>query len=372
MKSSSDLIRLALLRPESLADFSPEQWDLLIRQGRRANLLGKLAYDLAAQGKMDQALDAARPHLLASAAVAQQQSRAVEWEVTCIQAALASTGVPIVLLKGAAYVMANLPASRGRVFTDVDIMVPKKSISQVESALAMHGWTGGHHTAYDQRYYRRWMHEIPPMQHIRRGTVIDVHHAILPETARIKVNTAALWQAPVALPGYDNVHVLQPTDMVLHSATHLFHEGELHNGLRDLFDLDSLLRHFGNTTGFWDEIVPRAKHLGLSRPLYYALRYTKAMLGTPMPPSVVDAAEGPVAPIRWLMDFCYSRALRPDHATCADTWTPLARLLLYIRSHWIRMPLFLLVYHLTRKALAWDEDREAKEEKNDPGDKTAR
>jgi hypothetical protein len=32
--------------------------------------------------------------------------------------------------------------------------------------------------------------------------------------------------------------------MVLHSATHLFYDGELNHGLRDLVDLDDLLRHF--------------------------------------------------------------------------------------------------------------------------------
>ncbi|MBK7422847.1 MAG: nucleotidyltransferase family protein [Propionivibrio sp.] len=75
-----------------------------------------------------------------------------------------------------------------------------------------------------------------------RGTTIDVqNHTILPESARIKVNTLALLDAVVAMPGYDNLYVLEPVDMLLHSATHLFHEGGLENGLRDLFDLDSLV-----------------------------------------------------------------------------------------------------------------------------------
>ena len=41
-----------------------------------------------------------------------------------------------------------------------------------------------HHSAYDQRYYREWMHELPPLLHVRRQTALDVHHAIAPETAR--------------------------------------------------------------------------------------------------------------------------------------------------------------------------------------------
>jgi hypothetical protein len=372
VKPLPDLILQAFLHPQSLSRLAPEQWDLLVRQARRANVLGKLAVDLEARAVIDQTLPAARPHLLSAAAVAHQQGRAIQWEVRCIQEALRPTGVPIVLLKGAAYVMSGLPACHGRVFSDVDFLVPKESITEVETALVVSGWTGGSQSAYDQRYYRKWMHEIPPMHHMRRGTVIDVHHAILPETARIKVNTAALWQSPVALPGYDNVYVLQPMDMVLHSATHLFHEGELHNGLRDLFDLDSLLRHFGQTARFWDELVPRARQLGLERPLYYALRYTKLLLETPIPQSVFEATTGPSAPIRGVMDFCYSRALRPDHASCADAWTPIARVALYVRSHWIRMPVLLLIYHLIRKALIADEGGEKEQDSPARADQPAK
>jgi hypothetical protein len=31
------------------------------------------------------------------------------------------------------------------------------------------GWAATHHDAYDQRYYRQWMHELPPMQPYARG-----------------------------------------------------------------------------------------------------------------------------------------------------------------------------------------------------------
>ena len=218
----------------------------------------------------------------------------------------------------------------------------------------LHGWQGGHHDAYDQRYYRQWMHEIPPMRHVRRGTTLDVHHAILPETARVKVNTPALLEAVVPLEGHTNLYILQPVDMLLHSATHLFHEGDFEKGLRDLFDLDSLLRHFGAAPGFWEQLVPRAVTLGLTRPLYYALRYTTLMLGTPVPHRMSSKRLKLVSPRRWwqwLMDACYVQALRPVHVSTSSLVVWAARFALYVRSHWIRMPFYLLAYHLGRKAL---------------------
>ena len=59
----------------------------------------------------------------------------------------------------------------------------------------------------------------------------------------------------------------------------------------------------------------------------------------------------PSAALSLLIDALFSRALMPDHASCDDKFTPLARWLLYIRSHYLRMPLHLLIPHLLRKAI---------------------
>lgn len=351
----------ALLHPERTMTLKPAEWDLLIRQCRRANLLGKLAVELAARGLFAEVPKAVQVHLSSAQAVAEQQARAIRWEVRCIHDALADENIPVILLKGAAYVMADLPPAKGRVFSDVDILVPRDAISRAEAALIRHGWSSGHHDAYYQRYYRQWMHEIPPLMHLRRGTVIDVHHAILPLTARIKVNTTALWDAPVPLAAHQNFFVLQPTDMVLHSATHLFHEGELHNGLRDLFDIDSLLHHFGKDAAFWESLIPRARLLGLERPLYYALCYSRRILGTRVPDETMENVAPPALPVRKVLDFCYARALQPDHVSCSHFGTGAARLSLYVRSHWLRMPFLLLAYHLTRKALLPEKHSEERE-----------
>ena len=350
-----DLIVASLLDPQESLCLSEVEWDLLVRQGRRANPLARLAHRMTESGLLDAVPQRPRLHLISALRMVERQNKAMRWEVRCIRAALndvaAETG--LILLKGAAYVMADLPAANGRTFSDIDVLVPKSHLARVESLLMLNGWQGTHHDEYDQRYYRRWMHEIPPMRHIRRGTAIDVHHAILPETARLKVNTPELFRKVVALPGHEGLFLLDPVDMLLHSATHLFHEGSLDNGLRDLFDLDSLFRHFGKNPDFWKRLAPRAVELGLVRPLYYAVRFCSELLGTPISSDVVEASRaGKPAPMpSFLMDYCYRRALRPPHPSCNSTGTPLARGALYVRSHWLRMPFPLLAYHLLHKAV---------------------
>ena len=61
--------------------------------------------------------------------------------------------------------------------------------------------------------------------------------------------------------GESRLRVLAPVDMVLHSATHLFCNEDVGNGLRDLVDLDSLLRDFALEPRFWPGLTARAAEL---------------------------------------------------------------------------------------------------------------
>jgi hypothetical protein len=347
------LLQSALIDPHTVTRCSPAQWDLLVRQARRANLLGRLGTTLHDAGLMGAVPEAPRQHLHAADVICRRQSVSIAWEVQCIRRALARCDAPVVLLKGAAYEIAGLPAARGRLFSDVDILVPKALLPAVESALLLEGWQASEHDDYDQHYYREWMHEIPPLRHVRRDTTIDVHHNILPATARVRVNAQALIDAAIAVPGHDGVFMLQPVDMLLHSATHLFHEGEFANGLRDLFDIDALLRDFGADTCFWDALIARAAALGLGRSLYHALQTSSQILGTPVPAHALAAAQAwrPAGPAAAWMSWCYRHALQPAHPSAETRSVKAARLALYLRSHWLRMPFPLMVYHLGRKAL---------------------
>jgi len=358
MMSESDLIVRLLCDPSLAKKMPASDWDLAIRQARRANLLGKLAVSLQDDGLLELVPSQPMKHLVSALKMADRQDVAIRWEVRCIADALCEAGLKAILLKGAAYVLAGVPGFRGRTFSDVDILVPKRDIDAVESALMLNGWQGSHHDEYDQRYYRQWMHEIPPMLHVRRNTTIDVHHSILPETARIKVDSVALQEDPLPVSGFDNIFVLKPVDMLLHSATHLFHEGEFDNGLRDLFDLDALFRQFGKDPDFWSALLPRARELALERPLYYAVSYSGALLGTVFPGEFLESI-AEIAPSGAIVaSACYRRALRPHHTSCHSRGEWLARKALFVRSHWIKMPFTLLLRHLVHKTFSRPEKPE--------------
>lgn len=355
------LLIQALRQPDSILRLDGVGWDLLIRQARASRTLARLAVKLTAADLLEAVPAAPRHHLEAAAKVVAQQHRALGYELTHLRDALARLDTQIVLLKGSAYVALGLEAGKGRQFSDIDLLVPHGSLGDVEAALMLKGWVSTNRDAYDQRYYRQWMHEIPPMVHIQRGTALDVHHALTPPTSRIRADSAAMLATAREIPEWPGFRVLAPEDMVLHSATHLFLEGELEAGLRDLFDLEALIREFSAAEPeFLGRLVVRAEEVGLRRPLFYALRYLQCILGVEVPPPIVDRVRpfGPRFPPQGCMDALFQRALVPHHATCQDRLTPAALFAVYIRGHWLRMPAHLLMVHLLRKAFKREESAE--------------
>lgn len=349
---SSDLVPAALADPEAASDWPAPRCALLVRQARSAGLLGRLVAqdDSALAARWPQA---AQGHIESARRVTRAQHDEIRREAMHIERALATLGAPVVLLKGAAYVMAGLPAATGRVFSDVDILVPRSLLGQTESLLMLAGWMSTKQNAYDQRYYREWMHELPPLEHVHRKTTLDVHHAILPETSRLRPDPRRMLDDSVPVPGHPALRVLSPVDMVLHSATHLFMNDEMGHALRDLSDIDLLLRHFGANPGFWARLAPRAAELDLGRPLYYALRHARRVMQTPVPDVVVEASSrhAPGAVLLAVMDWIWRRTLRSPHPSTSAPGRALALFALHVRGHWLRMPPMLLLRHLTVKTL---------------------
>ena len=340
----------ALVKPAILTTLGLADWNTLVRCARSSGLLARLHALLHDEGLLREIPIEVVPHLAAAGIVADHERRILNWEVDRIQRALDAVDGPFILLKGAAYAILNLGVSRGRVSSDVDILVPKDSLTPVERALLDHGWEHIKLDHYDQYFYRYWSHELPPLQHRYRGTVVDVHHMILPPTGRLRPDPDKLIAAAVPLEG-TKFRVLQPVDMVLHSAAHAFQDGDLKAGLRDLVDLDGLMRHFGSDPQFWQQLLPRADELQLSRPLYYALRYTTSVLDSPIPEKLLEASQKsrPPSLVLKIMDRLVADVVRTRPGRGEGFARGFSAGLLYARSHWLRMPPWLLARHLVRK-----------------------
>jgi hypothetical protein len=349
----------AMRDPATVPSLDAEQLDGVLHAARDHALLARLAVDLAGLGVVHQLPDAARRQLANARIEAHANAVVLRFEVDRVRRALAGVATKVVLLKGAAYLYSALPPARGRIAVDLDILVPAADLDRVEHALLGRGWRSDVTNTYDQHYYRDWMHELPPLTHSERETELDVHHSIFPRVSGIGIDDASLLAEAISLP--DGLWMLSPADMVLHAATHLFMENPAGH-LRDLLDLHDLLTLFGEQPGFWDTLLERARRHGLGRPLYYGLRYAAALVGTAVPASVLDRSAAAFAPSglhRQGMDWLVRAAIIQDVPDRSAALAALARAILFVRSHWIKMPPIVLFGHFVAKLV-----RRAREPRN--------
>jgi len=206
--------------------------------------------------------------------------------------------------------------------------------------------------AYDQRYYRKWSHEIPPLLYPGRLLEVDVHHTICPPFSRLRPDAKQFWANSESSVDA-GIRLLSPVDGVLHAAVHLFFDSDFNGRFRDLVDLHELCIAFGTEDAFWSALLARAREQGLGRPLYYAVGTLSRVLGTPIPSWALREARhfGPPPPIDRWMTRTLDAVLSPADP---EQWPPAHRgrlWLLYVRSHWTRMPAHLLIPHLVRKSM---------------------
>jgi hypothetical protein len=332
MSPALEMARL-LARPERAGQV--RDWTALLSAARAEALIGTLAWRLegaAVPDKVARILEDARRDSLAA------RTRAL-WEAEMARRALAPLGIPVILLKGTAYAAAGLDAALGRSIGDLDVLVPLERLSEAEEALLSAGWEWVKDDPYDSLYYRRWMHELPPLIHRERDRMIDVHHTILPLTARPRPDAAALVADSVEVG--EGLRVLSPADRIVHAAAHLIADGDLAGGLRNLWDIDRMVRESSAQPDFWPVLAARARRHGLGRELARALRLAQRLYGTP----VERSAAGRASPV----DRLFLARLLARNGWGQAT-RPALRFGFYVRSHWLRMPPLMLARHLWTKA----------------------
>ena len=328
------LLTWLMADPSRATHLDAKAWTEVLSMAHAEKLQASLAYQLAGTtvpASVARVLETAQlDHVTA-------KKRAL-WEAEMTRRTLAHLDIPVILLKGTAFAAADLNASIGRQIGDLDILVPKASLDDVEKALLAAGWGWVKEDPYDDAYYRDHMHELPPLLHRERDQMIDVHHTILPLTARIRPDAAALIANAVQLP--NGLYMLSPEDMVVHAVAHLLADGDLAGGLRNLWDIDRLIREHSGAEGYWQRLRESGLRHGLMPHISRALRLSHHIFETP-----VDS---------WLAwqgrkgDILYMGRLLARNGWGLET-RKILRLAFYIRSHWLRMPPLMLARHLWTK-----------------------
>jgi hypothetical protein len=340
-----------LARPASCARLDASQLDVLVRTARAARLLGVVAARIDRAGATASLPPRVVDHLRAATAEAAHCRQMVQRQLASVADTLRPLNVRLIALKGASYILRHQACADGRLPRDVDILTDRDRLDEVERCLVDAGWSATKTDPHDQKYYRAWSHELPPLRSATMPFELDVHHTILPPLGRLRPDPRLLVDAAVP-DGRTGWWTLDAADQVLHAAAHLFQDSDCVGRLRDLVDIDALMReaHAGEPA-FAARLAERAAALGLQRPLWYAAELAHDWLDLP------DAIALPLlrgrAPAWPASAWVPALARRCLAVTDPDGEPGVADRLAFgamaARAQWLRMPPWLVVYHAAHK-----------------------
>jgi len=351
MKNSPLSLITFICQPQSVINWLPYQWDELLQQAYNTGLLARTFAILKEHNIFEFVPEHLKWHFSSANTVFLAHKQDVLLEVEHIERALKPAGITPVFLKGTAYLLEGAKCSQGRLFADIDIFVAKSDLASTEEMLRWSGWVGKKMNEHDEKYYRDWMHEIPPMTNTRSGMTIDVHHNLVPLVSRMSLNSDEILADVVV--NEQGIKTLSSEDKVLHSASHLLLDGEFNHGFRDLHDIYLLIVEYtAEDPSFLSKLQKRAVFLGFEKIFYHCLKLQQYFFSLSVEEHLFVECEKKFKSKRLTNSVLklMIKVLTPNINKHRDLSVNTALFLLFVRSHWLKMPIHILIPHLLYKS----------------------
>jgi hypothetical protein len=157
---------------------------------------------------------------------------------------LRSSGIPVIVLKGAYLAEAVYGDVALRPMCDVDLMVPRAEMPRAQAVLLDMGRV--HPQPEDIELCATTRHHLP--QVVIRDLAIEVHWTIASPTGPVRIDAAGLWDRahPATVAGVE-VLALSPEDLLLHLCLHFGYQHRL-TGLKSLCDVAETIHRFRGET----------------------------------------------------------------------------------------------------------------------------
>jgi hypothetical protein len=209
-------------------------------------------------------------------------------ELKRVTAALAAAGVPVIVLKGPAIAPGLYATPVLRPYDDLDLVVRPEDEAAAVAALRGSGFVEQRWAAQDLEQAR--MAQVEELTKKERAfwtadrqSLVELHVDTLRLFLRA-AGEAARWQRAVPAPHAPGALMLCPEDQLVQLSVHGHRHG--YSRLGWLKDLDVFVRAYAAQLD-WELVRASAAEEGVQATVWYSLRLTAALLGTPVPPSAL-------------------------------------------------------------------------------------
>jgi len=292
----------------SLSSLEEQDWRVLVDWSGKLGVKSNLYYRLKASNLIeaipDEPLKELRNAYLSNAA----RYIIHRNEVTQIAKEFQSSGISLIILKGAflaSFVYEN-PATRE--MSDIDLLVKTSDLAQAAKILEALGYKA--EKPYKIDHATSVAHHLPPFLKPGKG-VVELHWNIISLVGNKPIEEAGLWERSVC---YDfagvSISGLCPEDLLLHICGHASYHHKFEVGLRALVDIVEITDHYNDSLN-WGQFVQCALEWHWGRGVYLVLRLARELLGAYIPEEVLLDLQ-PADFKDYLLDFARSQMLSDD------------------------------------------------------------
>ena len=203
------------------------------------------------------------------------------------------SGVPAVLLKGAALARSVFESFGNRPMLDLDVLVPAEHVVSAREAALSAGWVWRHDARYAPFFSTH--HHLPPLVD-GRGTraLLELHTGLFPHRHPFALNAEDTASRAVRLSrGGREFLVPAAEDHVVYLCAHWMWWHMMNGGAwRAHCDVGALAERGGLN---WERTVRRAREARAATCVYWTLRLARAMAGVQVPAVVLERLSPPTA-----------------------------------------------------------------------------
>jgi len=206
-----------------------------------------------------------------------------------------SSGVKVIVLKGALLAEAVYGDVALRPMADVDLLVPRADLAKAGAVLLDMG--GAHLKQHNQTApaVGAQREDVEPGREMKRHALpvlvrdlaVEIHWTIVSPTGPFRIDAAGLWDRarPALIAGVE-VLSLSPEDLLLHLCLHFCYQDGC-KGLRYLCDVAETVHHFRDKMD-WLQVADLAREWGAARYVGLALHLAGSMLAAGVPDDVLE------------------------------------------------------------------------------------
>jgi hypothetical protein len=225
------------------------------------------------------------------------QILALDSELARLSVDFQDARIPLIVLKGPALALTLYPDKKLRPYTDLDLVVHEADQAAGAAILTRCGYSERSFEAEAARQaHAGELHGGGEFHHVfvreGHGSTVELHTEPL-QLGLEPACEAGRWQRALPVPGVEGVLMLGAEDQMVQLAVHAHKHG--FSRLLWLKDLDLLVRRHSLD---WELVRDVARREGVQASVWYALKLTALILGTPLPAEA--RALRPSLPLRML------------------------------------------------------------------------